>query len=57
MFEILKFIGPDDEAVPEGAFTSARGREVRDQEPGRFRRARLEAVLATYDDLLTKHRG
>lgn len=32
-------------------------RVVYDKEPGRFRRARLEAVLATYDDLLTKHRG
>lgn len=57
MFEILKFMSSDDESVPERAFTSARGREVHDHEPGRFRRARLEAVLATYDDLLTKHRG
>jgi hypothetical protein len=57
MFEILKFMDPEDEAVPEAAFTSARGREVRATEPGRFRRARLEAVLATYDELLTKHRG
>jgi hypothetical protein len=57
MFEILKFMSSDDDAVPERAFTSARGREVLAQEPGRFRRVRLEAVLATYDDLLTKHRG
>jgi hypothetical protein len=56
LFEILKFIGPDDEAVPEAAFTSVRGRELRDAEPGRFRRARLEAVLATYDGLLASHR-
>ena len=53
MFEILKFMGTDDDSVPERAFTSARGREMRDEEPGRFGRARLEAVLATYDDLLT----
>jgi len=53
MFEILKFMAPGDEAVPEEAFTSARGRQVRDAEPGRFRRARLEAVLGTYDELLS----
>jgi hypothetical protein len=57
MFEILKFMSGEDEAVPDAAFTSERGRQLRDAEAGRFRRARLEAVLATYDELLTKHRG
>lgn len=45
--EILKLAAPDGE-IPDGAFRTARGRAVRDAEPGRFRRARLEAVLATY---------
>jgi hypothetical protein len=57
IFEILKFMGPDDDGVPEVAFTSARGRKMRDAEPGRFRRARLEMVVATYDDLLMSHHG
>lgn len=53
MFEILKFMAPGDDEVPEQAFTSERGRALRDREAGRFRRARLEAVLATYDQLLS----
>jgi hypothetical protein len=50
--EILKFIPPGAERVPEAAFTSERGRQVLDKEPGRFRKARLEAVLDTYRGLL-----
>jgi hypothetical protein len=56
MFEILKFMSPGDDVVPEQAFTSERGRALRDGEPGRFRRARLEAVLGTYDELLSRIR-
>lgn len=50
--EILKFGSPSDEHIPEAAFTSERGRAVREAEPGRFRRARLEAVLATYRSIV-----
>lgn len=50
--EILKFGAPADEHVPEAAFISELGRTVRAAEPGRFRRARLEAVLATYRSIV-----
>lgn len=50
--EILKFGAASDEHIPEAAFTSERGRTVRAAEPGRFRRARLEAVLATYRSIV-----
>ena len=46
--EVLKFIPPDEDAVPEHAFWSAAGRRIRAAEPGRFTRARLEIALATY---------
>lgn len=57
MFEILKFMPEGAEDVPADTFTSVRGREVRDTDPGRFRRPRIEAVLATYHQLLASHRG
>lgn len=50
--EILKFIPPGGERVPDDAFTSDRGKDVLRREPGRFRKSRLEAVLSTYRDLL-----
>ena len=50
--EILKFGPADAEHIPEAAFTSERGRTVRAAEPGRFRRARLEAVLAAYRSIV-----
>lgn len=50
--EILKFGAPSDDHIPESAFTSERGRAVRAAEPGRFRRARLEAVRATYRSIV-----
>ncbi|HEY0992266.1 MAG TPA: hypothetical protein VGD80_34680 [Kofleriaceae bacterium] len=52
--EVLKFAPAGAERVPDDAFRSERGRAVRDREPGRFRRARLEAVLGAYRDLLAK---
>jgi hypothetical protein len=54
--EILKFIPAGGERVPDHAFTSARGRAVRDTEPGRFRRIRLEAVRDTYRRILEERR-
>lgn len=49
--EVLKFIPAGVERVPDDAFRTARGRAVRDAEPGRFRRPRLEAVLGVYREL------
>jgi hypothetical protein len=53
--EVLKFVPEGAERVPDEAFRSARGRAVRDAEPGRFRRVRLEAVLGAYRDLVAKY--
>jgi hypothetical protein len=50
--EILKFIPPGGDRVPETAFVSDRGKAILAKEPGRFRKSRLEAVLATYRKLL-----
>ena len=52
--EILKFIPPGGDACPAAAFTSARGRAGYDAEPGRFRRARLEAVRGAYAALVVR---
>jgi hypothetical protein len=46
--EVLKFVPAGADAVPEDAFRSEVGRAVYAAEPGRFRRARLEAVRDTY---------
>jgi hypothetical protein len=46
--EVLKFIPEGADRVPADAFTSDQGRAVYRREPGRFDRARLEAVLAAY---------
>ena len=54
MEEVLKFAPAGAERVPDDAFRTERGRAVRDAEPGRFRRVRLEAVLGAYRDLLAK---
>jgi hypothetical protein len=52
--EVLKFVPAGADRVPIDAFRTDRGRAVRNAEPGRFRRARLEAVLGAYSDLLAK---
>jgi hypothetical protein len=46
--EILKFAPAGADRVPDEAFTTEQGRAIRDAEPGRFGRARLEAVAASY---------
>ncbi|TMR08414.1 hypothetical protein ETD86_47910 [Nonomuraea turkmeniaca] len=51
--EVLKFIPDGHEHVPDHAFWSELGRQVRDAEPARFRRERLEVVRDTYRDLAT----
>lgn len=46
--EVIKFLPDGADSVPDSAFWSERGRAVRDREPGRFRRARLAAVLEVH---------
>lgn len=50
--EVLKLIPSGDDRVPGESITSADGRAFYDREPGRFRRARLEAVRGAYVKLL-----
>jgi hypothetical protein len=50
--EVLKFLPPSAEAVPEAAFTSAAGRAVYDADPARFHRDRLHAQLQSYRQTL-----
>lgn len=54
--EILKFVPEGADAVPESAFSSARGRTVYQQEPGRFQRRRLLIVRDSYRDVLDRAR-
>ncbi len=55
--EVLKFIPQGADAVPEEAFTAPEGWMVYHQEPGRFRRSRLEAVLQAYREGLAAYSG
>lgn len=49
--EVLKFVPEGGDAVPEETLFTYQGREVYAAEPGRFRKARLDAVLAAYREL------
>ncbi|MEV7803918.1 hypothetical protein AB0O28_13300 [Microbispora sp. NPDC088329] len=49
--EVIKFVPPGQDEVPEDAFWSERGRAVRAAEPGRFRLDRLLVVRDTYREL------
>jgi len=51
--EVLKLIPPGYDHVPAASITSEAGRAILAAEPGRFRRARLEAVRDTYRGMLT----
>lgn len=53
--EVLKFIPEGADAVPETAVTSSAGTALYSQDPGRFSRARLEAVLAAYRESSTAY--
>jgi predicted nucleic acid-binding Zn-ribbon protein len=58
--EVLKFIPPGADQVPDSAFWTAEGRAVRDREPGRFRAFRIRAVRDHYAHILEQwepHRG
>jgi hypothetical protein len=52
--EVIKFVPDGADRVPaESLFTGA-GKEIYLREPGRFRKARLEAVLGVYRELAAK---
>lgn len=46
--EVLKFVGPTGETVPDEAFWTDAGRAERERDPGRFRVNRLLAVRDSY---------
>lgn len=50
--EILKFIPPGADRVPEDAFFHEPGRALHAKDPARFRRDRLASVLAAYREVL-----
>ncbi|MCF6470287.1 hypothetical protein FAF44_18050 [Nonomuraea sp. MG754425] len=53
--EVVKFIPPGADAVPDDGFWSQRGQEVRAAEPGRFQLDRLLIVRDAYRDLVARH--
>ncbi|GAB2925988.1 hypothetical protein ACFMQL_32280 [Nonomuraea fastidiosa] len=53
--EVVKFIPPGADEVPDDAFWSQRGREMRAAEPGRFQLDRLLIVRDSYRDLAARH--
>lgn len=53
--EVLKFVEPGAEEVPDSAFWSERGLKVRAAEPGRFTVDRLQVVRDTYRDLVNDY--
>ena len=46
--EVVKFIPPGADVVPEDAFWTCAGRDIREAEPGRFRLERLLVVRDSY---------
>ncbi|MBX7270186.1 hypothetical protein KIF24_31955 [Micromonospora sp. Llam7] len=52
--EVGKFIPTGADAVPPDAFTSDRGRQLHQREPGRFRRDRLAAIRDAYAGLFSR---
>ncbi|MFD1325507.1 hypothetical protein [Micromonospora sonneratiae] len=55
--EVRKFLPDTAAEVPDDAFWSYRGREVRAAEPGRFGRLRLDAARAAYERSLAELDG
>lgn len=55
--QVIGAIPDGADRVPEDVFFTEHGKRVREREPGRFRRARLEAVRDTYRDVLNRERG
>jgi hypothetical protein len=48
--EVIKFVPPGADVVPDAAFWTSEGRQLRDAEPGRFRLERLLVVRDSYSD-------
>lgn len=55
--EVLKFLPPGADVIPESAFWTQVGRQVRLAEPGRFWRVRLEAARDVYRRLAAEAGG
>lgn len=55
--EVLKFIPDGADSVPEETFTAPEGWMLYHQEPGRFQRYRLEAILEAYREGLAAYSG
>ena len=53
--EVVKFIPPGLDEVPDGGFWSERGKEMRLAESGRFQLDRLLVVRDTYRELAAEH--
>ncbi|NUW32343.1 hypothetical protein HTZ77_13005 [Nonomuraea sp. SMC257] len=53
--EVVKFVPPGADAVPDDAFWSERGQGMRATEPGRFELDRLLVVRDTYQELAAGH--
>ncbi|MFG1945199.1 hypothetical protein [Nonomuraea sp. NPDC048826] len=53
--EVVKFVPPGADAVPDDGFWSERGLGMRAAEPGRFDLDRLLVVRDTYQGLVSRH--
>ena len=52
--EALKFVPDDDDRVPFAALFSEGGKALHGDDPGRFRKPRIEAIVAVYRDSLER---
>ncbi|MEV4837219.1 hypothetical protein AB0K05_22030 [Nonomuraea sp. NPDC049486] len=53
--EVVKFVPPGADEVPDDGFWSERGQRMRAQEPGRFQLDRLLVVRDTYQGLVERY--
>lgn len=52
--EVIKWIPDGEHQVPRSAFFTSEGQRIYMEDPGRFRRERLLAVLAAYREMLLR---
>ncbi|WP_432832793.1 hypothetical protein [Dactylosporangium sp. CA-092794] len=52
----MKFIPPEAEAVPGEALVSEHSRDLLAEAPDRFARARINTLLAGYQELIRRYR-
>lgn len=55
--EVVKFVAPGENEVPDAAFWSARGRRMYEAEPARFMLDRLLVVRDSYREALGRYAG